>query len=135
MSRYAVVAALVIASAVLTSCGSQPAAPTTITVKGDMMTTGYNTTAGSSCTGYSAFSDLNAGAPVTVYDATGKVVALGKLDDGRTTNVISCTFPFTVDGVPAGDFYSVEVSHRGKVQVAAADARSGNVHLTLSAPR
>jgi hypothetical protein len=61
------------------------------------------------------------------------VVALGALETGDwPTGAPGCVFPINVDGVPdTSDFYGVEVSHRGKVEVTSADARAGNVHLSL----
>ncbi len=77
-------------------------------------------------------SDIHAGAAVTVTDETGKVVALGELSPGRTTQVrIECTFDMIVFKVPPGHgFYGVEISHRGVVRFAEAKLRE-RIGLTL----
>ncbi|MBW0118526.1 hypothetical protein I4J48_25105, partial [Pseudonocardia sp. KRD-169] len=68
-----------------------------------------------SCAGYGGYSDIGAGTSVTVADATGTVVATGRLDSGRSS-AGDCVFPFSVAEVPGdSDFYRVEVSHRGEV--------------------
>ncbi len=65
-------------------------------------------------------SDIQGGASVTVTDETGKVVGLGELGSGTTTQVrIECSFDFAIYKVPPGHgFYGVEVSHRGVVRFA-----------------
>lgn len=84
------------------------------------------------CHGYSGFDDIDQGGAVTVYDAQGAVVASGALGQGASTNLGGCVFPITVTGVPSGpDFYQVEVTHRGKVTVQAADAKTGRVALSI----
>ncbi len=68
------------------------------------------------------YADIRSGTQVTVYDSAGKAVALGRLgiaapaaNVGERTN--RCYFALDVDGVPEGSaIYSVEVSHRGRVQ-------------------
>lgn len=140
MNRIAAVLSLLLLTEACGTANGSAAAP--VTVKGDVLTRGSNTvgnvqtgvgyaTAGATCNGYAGFSDLTSGSPVTVYDATGKIVALGKLADGTSPDGVSCLFPFSVADVPDGQFYSVEVSHRGKMQVTAQDARGGNVHLSV----
>jgi len=43
-----------------------------------------------------------------------------------------CAFTFSVPDVPAGEsFYQVEVTHRGKINVSAEDARNGSTALSL----
>jgi len=138
MKRFVVGLALLLVTA---ACGTAPSTQG-FTLKGDLITRGLNTvgdvhtgvgyaTAGAQCNGYAGFSDLATGSPVTIYDATGTIVALGKLDAGTSPDGLSCSFPFAVTNVPGGDFYSVEVSHRGKIQVTGQDAHAGNVHLSV----
>jgi hypothetical protein len=86
------------------------------------------------CMGQGGYSDITEGAPVTVYDGKGAIIATGELgrgddrgwkptDDTERSN--TCWFAFTVTA-PHSDFYQVEVSHRGKVT-----ADGNNVALTL----
>ena len=87
------------------------------------------------CTGSGGYDDIRQGAAVTVYDDAGKVVGTGALDAGRYASEDStapCLFPVSVAGVPGGSrFYQVEVSHRGKVTVSAAEAKAGGFAATL----
>ncbi|WP_435173278.1 hypothetical protein [Actinacidiphila sp. bgisy145] len=89
-----------------------------------------------SCAGTGGYDDIVEGASVTVYDAAGAVVAEGALGAGSRAKAgyddSPCRFAVTVPGVPAGSkFYSVEVSHRGKLTVSAADAQAGRFTATL----
>lgn len=88
------------------------------------------------CMGQGGYSDITEGAPVTVYDSRGTIVATGQLgrgddrgwkptDDTERSN--HCWFTFTVQA-PRSDFNQVEVSHRGKVTV---DSKAGEVELAL----
>jgi hypothetical protein len=103
--------------------------PTPFTVLGSIVLTSASIFGaeemGSPCAGSSGMSDIRAGAAVTVTDETGKVVGLGELSSGKTTQVrIECTFDFIVYKVPPGHgFYGVEVSHRGVVRFAEAKLR------------
>lgn len=64
-----------------------------------------------SCSGTGGYSDIVQGAPVTVRDGAGDVIATGVLGAGVLTD--RCLFEFTVARVPAVPFYTVEVSRRG----------------------
>lgn len=91
---------------------------------------------GQSCAGMGGFRDLVEGAQVVVTDKVGETVAIGKLATGtvrpdRATGAFNvCEFSFIIADVPELDFYGVEVSHRGRLQVTSADARRG-VQLQL----
>ncbi|MFF3845654.1 hypothetical protein [Streptomyces sp. NPDC002328] len=77
------------------------------------------------CKGSGGYDDIAEGTAVTVYDAAGTVIATGELGDS-TLNSGTCAFGVAVDNVPKGeDFYKVEISHRGTVQLSAADAQAG----------
>jgi hypothetical protein len=70
-------------------------------------------------------------ATVTVYDASGKVVATGTLGEG-VPSATACTFPFTAGGVPEGEkFYQVEVAGSGRSAVSAEKARKGDAVIEL----
>ncbi|MFD9124545.1 hypothetical protein [Kitasatospora sp. NPDC059571] len=95
------------------------------------MTLNQETLQSGSCSGRGGYSDISDGTAVTVYDGGGQVVATGHLTAGISVG-LACEFSVFVSGVPAGPhFYQVEVSHRGKVTVTAADARAGRFAATL----
>ncbi|MEV4281886.1 hypothetical protein [Actinoplanes xinjiangensis] len=61
------------------------------------------------CAGQGGYKDITTGAAVTITDATGAIVALGRLDSASLTSMINCTFSFSVSDVPADQgFYGVE---------------------------
>jgi hypothetical protein len=101
-------------------------APATLTVQGTLELHDTNLfLAGSGCAGQGGYSDIASGAAVTITNATGAMVALGRLEDPQLASLGECTFSFSVPDVPAGDgFYGVEVSHRGSVKYAEADLAS-----------
>lgn len=66
------------------------------------------------------YEDFKGGAEVTVYDADGTALALGRTDSGTpgqtSRTQTQCLFTFKVEDVPAeGEVFSVEVGHRGRV--------------------
>lgn len=90
------------------------------------------------CAGSGGYSDIVDGAAVTITDQGGTVIATGQLDVGRanvdtaTNRPIDCTFTFSVMHVPDGKtFYGVTVSHRGAISYSAAQAKGGQVGLSL----
>lgn len=98
---------------------------------------------GGECVTDGGYSDIRSGAQVTVKDATGVVVALGALDPGKTVDnresviaegefvATKCVFGFTVSDAPeGGQFYSVEVSHRGELRYTRSDLDK-TLNLTL----
>lgn len=85
----------------------------------------------------SPFDDVKAGAQVTVTDAAGTVVGIGKLGDGAAASESDgatsgnlrypCEFTFDVAGVPAGKrFYGVKVGAHSE-QVPGAEIESPTV--------
>ncbi|MFD3537016.1 hypothetical protein [Streptomyces sp. NPDC058664] len=77
------------------------------------------------CEGSDGFDDITEGAAVTVYDASGTVIATGGLGESTRTGT-TCRFDVLVPGVPTGQgFYKVEVTHRGTLQISENDAMSG----------
>lgn len=88
-----------------------------------------SSTEGAACEGAGGYSDISAGRAVTVYDPEGTLVGAGVLSRG-TVSYPSCTFAFTVTGVPAGStLYEVEISHRGRIPFTQDEAAAG---LSLS---
>ncbi|GAB3869415.1 hypothetical protein GCM10028801_46240 [Nocardioides maradonensis] len=60
------------------------------------------------------YDDIRDGADVTVYDASGKILATGQLSGG-TADEHGVEFSWTVENVPEQPVIQVEVSHRGKL--------------------
>ncbi|QUQ69815.1 hypothetical protein [Kutzneria sp. CA-103260] len=111
---------------------SGKAAPTTFTLLGTFSLYGTSSTVGGACHGSGGYSDIADGASVTVYDAAGKVDAIGAITRPQSLGMSGCTFSIVVSAVPNDDkFYQVEITHRGKVTVTADDAKAGRVALTL----
>lgn len=135
--NYRGIAGVAVIVMALAGCGKgdAPAAPPTpasmnITGTLTLRTTSIGTgsadlpTDGSPCYGTGGYSDIADGAQVTVTDAAGKVVGLGKLSAGAY-QTDSCVFPFTVSGVVSGSqFYGIEVTHRGAVRYQGAAVKS-----------
>ncbi|MFF2124411.1 hypothetical protein ACFVW1_03235 [Streptomyces olivochromogenes] len=108
------------------------ASPDTFTLTGDFKLTDGATSDGlGGCEGTGGYDDIAEGAAVTVYDAAGSVIATGSLGSS-SYDVPNCNFDVSIDGVPGGeDFYKVEVSHRGTVQLNADQAKNGLFAATL----
>jgi hypothetical protein len=114
---------------------STAASPAKVDLRGTLTLHGKTLHDGAGlCMGQGGYSDITEGAPVTVYDGKGAIIATGQLsrgddrgwkptDDTERSN--TCWFAFTVTA-PHSEFYQVEVSHRGKVTT-----DSDQVELTL----
>jgi hypothetical protein len=78
-----------------------------------------------SCLGTGGYDDIREGTSVTVYGASGDVIATGSL--GKSDYELpTCTYKVAVPDVPKGEkFYKVEVSHRGTLQLSAKEAENG----------
>jgi hypothetical protein len=143
------VAVLVAAAAVVWaltrggSGGGQPApaapsAPATITVHGSLVLDGPISFGldGGFCAGLGGFNDIAAGAPVVIYDASGKQLSVTALPPGTQSDKFDdpsrqCWFTFDIVGVPAGvGPYSIEVSHRGKIPFDQSTASHVNMRLS-----
>jgi hypothetical protein len=86
---------------------------------------------GGACAGKGGYGDIVPGAQVVVR-AGGDVVAAGSLDAGELIQGRGCIIGFRVAEVPSGhDFYGVEVTQRGEIQVTESQARSGDVSFSL----
>lgn len=98
-----------------------------------VLSPGQYTFTDAGCAGRGGFDDIAAGTQVVVTNAGGATVGVGSLDRGRydeRSGSGRCVFSIAIQGVPdGGQFYAVEVSHRGKVQYGRADL--GHV-VTLS---
>lgn len=108
--------------------------PNTFDLTGDFtLTDGAISDGTGGCEGTGGYEDISLGTSVTVYDAAGAVIAtdmlvLSEYDAAAGT----CTFDVSVADVPTGhEFYQVEISHRGKIQLSAEEAQSGAFGGTL----
>jgi hypothetical protein len=138
------VAAMVLVS--LAGCGGnddekQAAAATTTTralhtITGTLVLIGTEDedylTAGQYCFGYQGYDDITDSAQVTVTNEAGTVIGTTQLGQGLAGKG-ECRFTFQVPNVPVAKFYSVEVSHRGKVTSSHAEmeASQWSVAMTL----
>jgi hypothetical protein len=83
------------------------------------------------CIARSGYDDIGSGTGVTVYDASGKVLAVGALGNGQKRD-FRCAYNLIVHGVPRGEgFYQVEVASRGKVAFDESTLVSTGASLTL----
>jgi hypothetical protein len=83
------------------------------------------------CEGINGYDDIAEGTSVTVYSGSGQVVGTGQLTDGVVFGT-RCSLSVLVEKVPLGsDFFQVEVSHRGKLTLSAADAKAGKFSGTI----
>ncbi|GAA1095678.1 hypothetical protein [Pseudonocardia alni] len=110
-------------------------APSTRTVSGVMTVLSgsgslYSGSSYGACTLSGGYDDITAGTTVTARDSSGTIAGVGALGSG-TGSSYGCAFSFTVDDVPASDFYTVEVGHRGEVTFTDAAVRDGDLRLSL----
>jgi len=95
----------------LTACGSSTLHGSVTLTTGDGLTR-----SGNACSGSGGYADLTAGAPVTIKNESGAIIATGTLDAGVSDSIyptVVCHFTYTISNIPTAKFYMVEVSHRG----------------------
>jgi hypothetical protein len=80
------------------------------------------------CSGKGEYADIGQGTQVVVSDATGKTIGLGKLGTG-VHQERGCVFRFAITVPPGGQFYGIEVSHRGRNQYAAYELDSIELNI------
>ncbi|WP_222840696.1 hypothetical protein [Actinosynnema mirum] len=119
-----------------TAGGAGPAEPKSgpFTLRGTMtlMGGGSSYAAVGDCEGTRGYDDISEGTQVSVYDASGTIVAISELTNSNYLSGGMCRFNFAVPDVPDGErIYQVEVSHRGKISYTEKDARAGAINLTL----
>ncbi|WP_054565844.1 hypothetical protein [Frankia sp. R43] len=86
------------------------------------------------CNGTGGYSDIRSGAQATLTDADGTIVSAAHIGSGTHGGTPHCTttFAFPPIEIESG-FYSVEISHRGKItkSVAELDADGWVFELSL----
>ncbi|MFE2533198.1 hypothetical protein [Streptomyces sp. NPDC059371] len=88
--------------------------------------------ASGSCVGDHEYCDVDKGAPVTVFDSAGRVIATGSLGSGAYDTFARCEFPVAVRGVPGGSAsYSVRISLHLKTEITNEVARTGGLVVKL----
>jgi hypothetical protein len=133
LGRGLVVIGVAFALTVLAGCGG--ASKHTIT--GHMVLSGSDAQlrlpVGSACDGRGGYSDIDAGTPVSIANDAGKLIATGHLDAGSVVASLTCSFPFTIKGVPDSAFYRVTISHRGELSYSKAElsGKGWKVEATL----
>lgn len=88
---------------------------------------------GSSCAGDGGYVDIDAGASVTLTDEAGTIIGTTSLDSGTASGRYDCELSFTFAPItPTARFYSVQVTHRGKVTDSAEELRAAGWHFQVS---
>lgn len=116
------------------SAAQGPAALETFTLTGTMTLTDKVDATDTGCRGSydSGYDDIQEGADVTVYNASGDVIAKSELGASEEVFTGVCEFQISVPDVPKGEtFYKVEVSHRGTVELSAEEAENGELAASL----
>lgn len=121
MGTRVALAAAVLAALATTGCGddsSQSGGLTMFGASGSITVMGEGNFRGGPCHGKGGYSDMDRGTQVTVYNANDKPTTLGSLGAGVSQGS-DCVFPFQFVDIPiqkGSSIYSIEVSHRGKIQ-------------------
>lgn len=87
------------------------------------------------CMGMGGYSDISAGAQVTIRDQSGEIVGLGELlPDPRVETPDKCSFYFSVE-VPESKFYTVDMGRRGELSYSHSDLEHDEFQVKLSIGR
>ena len=102
--------------------------------------------AGSTCTGQDKYASIQAGAPITITDGTGRVLGVGHLAVGhlvvgqrrRTGDSATggaCDFEFVIGGIPEVEVYGINLERHGSLQYSLTEMKQQNwaVELELKA--
>ncbi len=122
--RYVLAATVIVVVALGATAFYLTTRTNTFTITGKVLLTASGATFnGVMCRGKGGYEDMRDGAQVTVTDAAGATIALGKLGGGLSGGS-SCDFPFEVANVPSGHaFYGVTVGGRKGLQFNEVQAR------------
>jgi len=86
------------------------------------------------CTGVagSQFSEFQAGAPVTIENRSGVLLAKGRLEVGSGDQGSgSCAMPFVIHGVPGSNYYKVTVANNAGVDYTRTQIEAAQWEVTL----
>jgi hypothetical protein len=122
----------IVAAAAFISLGASGALLPKHTVTGSFVLTDTTETFSGSCSGRGGYSDVRAGTNVVLKDGDGKLLATGSLGTGTGIGS-TCSFSYSLPGVPEVPFYTIEVGSRGDLSYSLAEMRSMDwrVDLTL----
>lgn len=87
-----------------------------INVYGTMFLYSTNVSSAGGCSGKGGYSDISDGTAVVIRDASGTTIGTTELVEGSKASG-GCTFSFYATVPGKSEYYSVEVSHRGEVQL------------------
>jgi hypothetical protein len=113
-----------------------PHAPYTISGRLSLIS-GNLLEAGSGCTGQGSYASIHGGAPITVTDASGRVIGVGHLAMGQrrptagSTAAETCDFEFVVGGLPEVDVYSIHLERHGSLQYTLTEMKRQNWAIRL----
>ena len=142
MKRIALVLAVALAgcnapaATVATPAPSPVSTPVLHTVNGTLTlntSSSWTMETSGGCLSAGGYSDIAPGAPVTLRDEKGTILAATSLREGWLAGA-GCNFAFALDDVPdTATFYAVTVSHRGEISKSHADmaANGWTFDLTL----
>ncbi|MGY4867315.1 DUF732 domain-containing protein [Mycolicibacterium elephantis] len=85
---------------------------------------------GATCSGAGGYSDIDAGAQVTVKNGKGDILTTTFLEPGKGGRYM-CTFAFSFEITEGEDRYVVSLGRRGDMGYSFADLKSNGVTLTL----
>ena len=92
---------------------------------------------GNNCFGRSGYQDIRGGTQIIVKDGSGKVLAIGKISNGRSPAgqyfQHICRFTFKISNISRTNFYSIKIGRRGEILYSYQDLvkQNWNVNLTL----
>jgi hypothetical protein len=93
--------------------------------------------AGAACAGQGGYADIQAGKPVTVSDASGRIIGVGQLTAGHrgasreAARDGACDFEFAIAGVPEVNVYAIELEGRGTLQYSLREMREQDWFVRL----
>ncbi|MGW6273676.1 hypothetical protein [Streptomyces sp. NPDC055060] len=126
------VGAGVVGGAWVITANQSPDKPAAFTLEGTFTLNEDAVDIDGDCAGTGGYDDIAEGTSVTVYGASGDVIATGRLGESKPGSYGTCTYAVAVDDVPKGEkFYKVEVSHRGTLQLSAKEAENGKLASSL----
>jgi TonB family protein len=96
---------------------------------------------GNNCFGRSGYQDIRGGTQIIIKDGSGKVLAIGKISNGRSPAwqyfQHICRFTFKISNISRTNFYSIKIGRRGEIFYSYQDLvrQNWNVNLTLGSTK